>query len=43
MQEDGTGDLYAKYEELKKKLAKEGLFDTSHKRKIPLMPKAIGV
>ena len=43
MQEDGTRDLYAKYEELKKKLAKEGLFDTSHKRKIPLMPKAIGV
>lgn len=43
MQEDGTGDLYAKYEELKKKLAKEGLFDTSHKRKIPLIPKAIGV
>ena len=43
MQEDGTGELYAKYEELKKKLAKEGLFDTSHKRKIPLMPKAIGV
>lgn len=43
MQEDGIGDLYKAYEELKNKLEKEGLFDKAHKKKIPLMPKTIGV
>ena len=43
MAEDGVGDLYKQYEELKKKLEEEGLFDSSHKKKIPLMPKTIGV
>lgn len=43
MQEDGLGDLYTKYEELKKNLEEEGLFDISHKKKIPQMPKVIGV
>lgn len=43
MQEDGMGSLYTAYEELKTKLEKEGLFDISHKKKIPLMPKTIGV
>jgi exodeoxyribonuclease VII large subunit len=43
MQEDGMGSLYTAYEELKKKLDKEGLFDESHKKKIPFMPKTIGV
>lgn len=43
MQEDGVGDLYAKYNELKGKLEKEGLFDEEHKMKIPMMPKIIGV
>ena len=43
MQEDGIGDLYKQYEELKSKLEKEGLFDEEHKKKIPLMPKTIGV
>lgn len=43
MQEDGEGDLYAKFEELKKKLEEEGLFDVSNKKKIPIMPKTIGV
>lgn len=43
MQEDGIGDLYTQYEELKQKLEKEGLFDKAHKKKIPLMPKTIGV
>ena len=37
------GDLRAAYEELKEKLEKEGLFDQSHKKKIPMMPKTIGV
>ena len=41
--EQGVGDLYAAYEKLKEDLAKEGLFDESHKKKIPLKPKIIGV
>ena len=43
MQEDGVGDLYKAYEELKAKLEKEGLFDESHKKKIPFMPNVVGV
>ena len=43
MQEDGIGDLYAKYEALKAKLEEEGLFDEIHKKQIPFMPKTIGV
>ena len=43
MKEDGIGDLYKEYEELKTKLEKEGFFDNSHKQKIPFMPKTIGV
>ena len=43
MQEDGMGSLYKAYEELKKKLELEGLFDDSHKKKIPFMPKVVGV
>lgn len=43
MQEDGMGSLYTAYEELKAKLEKEGLFDVSNKKKVPYMPKIIGV
>lgn len=43
MMEQGVGDLYAAYEKLKVDLEKEGLFDESHKKKIPLKPKIIGV
>ena len=43
MREDGIGDLYTKYNELKEALEKEGLFDEAHKKKIPYMPKVIGV
>ena len=43
MKEDGIGDLYKEYEELKNKLEKEGFFDNNHKQKIPFMPKTIGV
>ena len=43
MEEDGLGDLYTKYQELKEKLEKQGLFDEAHKTKIPMMPKVIGV
>ena len=43
MQEDGMGSLFKAYEELKRKLELEGLFDKSHKKQIPFMPKIIGV
>ena len=43
IKKDGIGDLYQKFEELKAKLALEGLFDESHKKKIPFMPQTVGV
>ena len=43
IEEDGLGDLYLAYEKLKEKLSLEGLFDEAHKKKIPFMPKIIGV
>ena len=43
MLEDGMGDLHEKFEELKAKLEKEGLFEQSHKKPIPLYSKVIGV
>ncbi len=43
MEIDGTGNLFLLFEELKKKLSKEGLFDESHKVRIPKIPKRIGV
>ncbi len=43
MSEDGLGNLYLAYEQLKKKLSSEGLFDASHKIKIPRFPKTIAV
>ncbi|WP_294007214.1 exodeoxyribonuclease VII large subunit [uncultured Methanobrevibacter sp.] len=43
MTEDGMGNLHIAYEQLKKKLNKEGLFDDAHKKEIPKYPKRIGV
>lgn len=43
MQEDGMGSLYTAYEQLKEKLDKEGLFKEENKKKLPIMPKIIGV
>lgn len=43
MQQEGIGDLHAEYEKLKAKLEQEGLFDKTHKKPIPFMPKVIGV
>lgn len=43
MMEDGVGSLYTAFEQLKKKLEKEGLFDSSRKKKIPRIPERIGV
>jgi len=43
MLEDGVGNLYVAFEKLKQELAKEGLFDETHKKPIPKIPKRIGV
>ncbi len=43
MLEDGIGALYVAFEQLKEKLAKEGLFDKSKKKKIRRIPKRIGI
>lgn len=43
MQPDGIGSLYLAYEELKKKLEREGLFDSSYKKDIPMYPETVGV
>ena len=43
MDQDGLGNLYVEFEKLKKKLAVEGLFDQDKKKKIPKVPKKIGI
>ncbi len=43
LEEDGVGNLYVAFEELKKKLEKEGLFAEAHKKKIPRIPRKIGI
>lgn len=43
MQKEGLGELHIKFEELKKKLEKEGYFDSANKKPIPRFPNRIGV
>lgn len=43
MEQAGTGDILKAIEELRRKLAAEGLFDQSRKRPLPKFPKTIGV
>ena len=43
MTPDGVGELYVAYEQLKKKLEEEGLFDDSKKKPIPAYPEKVGV
>ncbi|MCQ2085306.1 MAG: exodeoxyribonuclease VII large subunit [archaeon] len=43
MKQSGIGDLYLKYEALKRKLEAEGLFASERKRPLPVYPKTIGV
>ena len=40
---DGIGDLYAAFEQLKTKLAAQGLFDPTHKKPLPKYPGVIGI
>ena len=39
----GQGALQLAFEQLKERLAKEGLFDEAHKKPLPFLPKTIGV
>ena len=43
MQPDGVGALHLAYEQLKAKLAEEGLFDERHKKPLPKYPKKVGI
>jgi exodeoxyribonuclease VII large subunit len=43
MKQEGIGELYIAFQDLKNKLEKQGLFDLSHKRPIPRFPKRIGI
>ncbi len=43
MQPDGVGALSLAYEQLKRELEKQGLFDTAHKKPLPRFPRTVGV
>ncbi len=43
MEPDGTGALYLAFEQLKKRLQDEGLFEPKHKKPLPLLPRRIGI
>ena len=43
MEQDGVGNLYVLFEQLKEKLSKEGLFNEDHKLQIPKYPNKIGI
>lgn len=43
MEEDGIGDLYQRFQQLKQSLEEQGYFNQEHKKTIPKMPKIIGV
>ncbi|MBQ3251857.1 MAG: exodeoxyribonuclease VII large subunit [Oscillospiraceae bacterium] len=40
---DGVGDLHAAFEQLKAKLAAQGMFDAAHKKPLPKFPETIGI
>ncbi len=43
MQPAGVGALHLAFEQMKKRLAAEGLFDPAHKRPLPRFPQRIGI
>ena len=43
MEDIGLGELYAAYEEMKKRLEAKGYFDAAHKKPLPRFPKTVGI
>ena len=43
LKEDGIGNLYAAFNQMKERLGKEGLFDPRHKKTLPKFPESIGI
>jgi len=43
IEQDGIGEMFARFEELKQRLTKEGLFDPVLKKPIPLFPRGVGI
>lgn len=43
MTPDGVGDLYVAFEQMKRKLDAEGLFDPAHKKQLPAYPHRIAI
>jgi exodeoxyribonuclease VII large subunit len=43
MKQEGMGELYVAFQELKNKLEKQGLFDVRHKRELPRYPGKVGI
>ena len=43
LDEDGLGNLHIAFEQLKKKLGDEGLFDSKYKKEIPKIPMKVGI
>lgn len=43
LKQEGLGSIYERFEELKRKLGEEGLFETAHKKRIPTCVSTVGV
>ena len=43
MRREGAGELFLRFEALKEKLSREGLFDPARKRPLPLLPRRVGI
>jgi len=43
MEQAGMGELYLRFEAMKERLMKEGLFDASLKKPLPLLPRGVGI
>ena len=43
VQPDGVGSLYIAFEQLKRRLEAEGLFDPTRKKKLPKLPRRVGI
>lgn len=43
VQQAGVGALWVRFQQLKEKLTKEGLFDRSRKKRLPFLPRTVGI